>query len=1014
VSQNEEILKKPCELIHPFGPAAELFSEEDHRFPVGNGLRDANRLYVLEKLGMVKDLDWIGIHERAQSIAKRDFLAETERSRKLIGYMNKRIYQLPSPGYYSSRFQLVKFLPVLREPADEYFLPWKGSNCFLNCLFSSNDVFLPKDAELCGSSCLIVNTCNKTGCGKLNDEVKNLLGFSKRLPKDTLVIRQLDEAIKFWSKLSEEEKQETAKRFAIESVCKKIYGFFNKRVADKAKNQCSQLGERNWLFLEGKFVQSKKVAYTSNGNGAPFLFTLPWNYVCDYRHLFEAMHIKQTFDDKDYISALYELKSTKKDCFLTEDELQIAIFFITQINVENPTLKNYIGNIPLPDTNGILRRSQDVVVNLSLWLKDPDDNLKVHEKIPPQTAHALGAKPLKNVILKKCSHRIGYGESFGQHEKLTDRLNGILEGYPPDGILKELVQNADDAEASEIHFIHDTRSLGCEKVAIEDETCEEIQGPALCVYNDRPFTKKDVEGIKKLGIGSKRDTIEMTGKYGIGFNSVYHLTDCPSFLSNDETLVILDPHCRYVLDEDPGKLFKLTTKFRNDCSDTLDGYLADHFNLQGSTMFRFPLRREKNESKISNISHDMDKLIQTFQKEARKSLLFLNHVKKITLSKIHPNGEFEEIYRVETMITPENENKRREMAQKIYEFSDTPTAEIRWEGASYTLTVKENKREVEKWLIQKCIGSVTPTLSTADEKQSEIADGRELGVLPRGGLAALLWPHSSASDKQDAFGGIVYCFLPLPENYTNLPVHVNGHFVLDSTRRRLWTDTDGTGPKCKWNHFMNTCVLPPAYAALILEARNHLCDDEDDNQLSRYHALFPKDLSNTPWETLTTELYRYLGQTRAKVLPLLVPTESENQSSTSILNQAADNSSSTLSEENMDTVDTSAQLEPVHVTCTEWLSADQAYFKSFLKDNLLHLFIRIGVPVLLHAPYLIYEGFKSAGITSHKITPRSVIDFLRLRAFKCKIGNLPKKLETTAVKCIPDLSTLIKYCCKLI
>ena len=1011
VSQNEEILKKPCELIHPFGPAAELFSEEDHRFPVGSGLRDGNRLYVLETLGMVKDLDWIGIHERAQSIAKRDFLAETERSRKLIGYMNKRIYHLPSPGYYSSLFPFLKFLPVLREPACEYFLPWKGSNCFLDCLFRPNDVFLPKDAELCGSSCLIVNTSNKTGCGKLNDEVKNLLGFSSRLPEDKLVIQQLDEAIKFWSKLSEEEKQETAKRFAIESVCKKIYGFFNKRVADKEKNQCSlnELEKRNWLFLQGNFVQSKIVAYTSNGSGAPFLFTLPWNYVCDYRHLFEAMHIKQTFDDEDYISALYELESTKKDCSLTEDELQIAIFFITQINVENPTLKNYIGNIPLPDTKGILRRSQAVVVNLSLWLKDSDNNLKVHEKIPPQTAHALGAKPLKHVILKKLSHRIGYGESFGQYEELTDRLNGILKGYPPDGILKELVQNADDAEASEIHFIHDTRSLGCEKVAIEDETCKEIQGPALCVYNDRPFTDDDLKGIKKLGIGSKGDTIETTGRYGIGFNSVYHLTDCPSFLSNDETLVILDPRRRYVLDEDPGKLFKLTTKLRNDCSDTLDGYLADHFNLQGSTMFRFPLRREKNELNISKKPPpDMEKLIQTFQKEARKSLLFLNHVKKITLSKIHPNGEFEEIYQVETVIVSEDEKKRQDMAQKIRELSGTPTVEIGWERVNYTVTIKENTKEVEKWLIQKCIGSIIT------KKYGEIPDGCKLGLFPRGGLAARLWTHSSSSEKQQAFPGIMYCFLPLPENYTNLPVHVNGHFALDNNRRRLWTDTDGEGERSKWNHFMNTCVLPPAYADLILEARNHLCDDEDDNQLSRYHALFPKILSDTPWETLTTELYRYLGQRRDKVLPMLVPTESENEPGTGILKQVP-GSSFSISEEDPGTMNTSQPPTPVHLTCTGWLSVDQAYFVSAaVEDDFYHLLIRIGVPVLLHAPYLIYTNFISAGITSHEITPESVIDFLR--EFKCRstcrIGNLPKKLETTAVKCVPDLSTLIEYCCE--
>ena len=1015
VSQDGETLKKPSELIHPFGPASELFAREDHRFPMGNGLRDANRLYVLETLGMVKNLDWAGILERAKIVANGGFPPKTELSRKLIKYLNKQIDELPKSAHYHRLLQQIKFLPVETKPQSDYLLPWAGSRCFWTRFRAPNDVFLPNDAKLVGASCFIINTSEKSGCGKLNDDMKNLLGFLSRRPSHTLVIQQLDEAIKFWTKLSDEEKQETKKRLAIESIMQGIYGFVNEGV-EKARDRrfLNELGKRDWLFLQGKFVQSRKVAYTSKGNGVPFLFTLPSEYQKDYGHLLEAMQIKQLFDSKDYIDALYELESTKKGMSLTEDELQVAIFFTTQIDVENPTAKNYIGKIPLPDTKSILHRSEEVVVNLSLWLEDTDDNPKVHEKIPPQTAHALGARSLKSVVLKKCSHRIDYGESFGQQEDLTDRLKGILDGYPDDGILKELVQNADDAQASEIHFIHDTRTLGSENVATDDAS-EEIQGPALCVYNDRPFTKEDLEGIKKLGIGSKRDSLAMTGKYGIGFNSVYHLTDCPSFLSNNDTLAFLDPHCRYFVDDDRGRLFKLKSMNEetwNKLSDTLDGYLADHFNLQGSTVFRFPLRRKENESKISSISPNMEKLLLTFQKEARKSLLFLNHVKKITISKIDPNGKFEEIYQVETVITPENENKRQEMARKICELKDTPTAEIGWEGASYTLTVKENQKEDEVWLIQQCIGSVTATLSTSDGKKCEIPDGRELGALPRGGLAARLWTNSCLPEEQEPLHGIVYCFLPLPEKYTNLPVHVNGNFALDNQRRRLWTDTDGKGEKSKWNDFMNTCVLPPAYAALITEARDHLCNDEGDNQLSRYHALFPKVLSDCPWLTLTTELYRYLGQTRATVLPLLVPTESENELSASTLKQNSNSGLSTLREEDPGTVDTSEQPEPVHVTCTEWLSADQAYFKeSSFEDIFSHLLIRIGVPVLLHAPYLIYESFQSAGIISHEVTSKSVIEFLRLGT-NCKIGNLPKKLETTAIKCVSDLSTLIEYCCE--
>ncbi|XP_028400775.1 sacsin-like [Dendronephthya gigantea] len=590
VSQEGKILSKPSELIHPFGPAADLFSVEDHRFPVGDELREGTRLHVLEKLGMVKDLDWARIYERAQSVAKT---RDPRRCRELIAYINKRIEQLPKPVKYRSVFHQVEFLPVLKKPAGQYLLPWKGSS--VSAFSSSSDAFLPKDAKLVGSSCLIIDTTDESGCGKMNAKVKHFFGFSSRLPEDKFVIQQLDEANKFWSQLNEEERQKVGKRSAIESICLSIYKFFNTRTLKGAANLSflSELRNRKWLFLQGKFVESKKVAYASGGNGAPFLFTLPSNYSKECPNLFDAMKIKRAFDDGDYIFALSEMESMKHGGALTIDELQTAIFFITEINVKNPAVKDYIGKIPLPDTDSILRPSKDVVVNLSLLLEDSGNTLKVHERIPPQRALALGAKSLKNVMLKKYSRPIGYGESFGQHEELTDRLKGILDGYPADGILKELVQNADDAQASEIHFIHDTRLLKCQKVVVEGEMSAEVQGPALCVYNDRPFTDKDLEGIKNLGIGSKRDTPGMTGKYGIGFNSVYHLTDCPSFLSNDDTLVFLDPHSRYFDDDDRGQIFKsMDAEFRDLNSDTLNGYLPGKFNLKGSTMFRFPLRRK--------------------------------------------------------------------------------------------------------------------------------------------------------------------------------------------------------------------------------------------------------------------------------------------------------------------------------------------------------------------------------------------------------------------------------------
>lgn len=44
---------------------------------------------------------------------------------------------------------------------------------------------------------------------------------------------------------------------------------------------------------------------------------------------------------------------------------------------------------------------------------------------------------------------------------------------------------------------------------------------------------------------SKLDKLSATGRFGLGFNSVYHFTDVPSFVSG-EHLVMFDPHTKYV------------------------------------------------------------------------------------------------------------------------------------------------------------------------------------------------------------------------------------------------------------------------------------------------------------------------------------------------------------------------------------------------------------------------------------------------------------------------------------
>lgn len=51
-----------------------------------------------------------------------------------------------------------------------------------------------------------------------------------------------------------------------------------------------------------------------------------------------------------------------------------------------------------------------------------------------------------------------------------------------------------------------------------------IAATALYVYNDAVFTLEDWNGIQEIARSRKREDPLKVGRFGIGFNSVYHIT----------------------------------------------------------------------------------------------------------------------------------------------------------------------------------------------------------------------------------------------------------------------------------------------------------------------------------------------------------------------------------------------------------------------------------------------------------------------------------------------------------
>ena len=108
---------------------------------------------------------------------------------------------------------------------------------------------------------------------------------------------------------------------------------------------------------------------------------------------------------------------------------------------------------------------------------------------------------------------------------LRDRYHS---GFP---IIKELLQNADDAEAR--RFVVDFyESLPGSETA----TNPLLRAPGALILNDGRFSDTDMEGIRTFADSTKSHDSSRVGKFGIGQKAVFHLCDAFVVVANGHSL----------------------------------------------------------------------------------------------------------------------------------------------------------------------------------------------------------------------------------------------------------------------------------------------------------------------------------------------------------------------------------------------------------------------------------------------------------------------------------------------
>ena len=498
------VLRKCSELIDPIASFAKLYDETEKRFPLKE-LTNRHLAYTsLIDLGMMhKKLPYKDVVERTQTVKG---LYNKYRSKALnrIKLLLKTIEfnMKETKGKAKVPLDTIPFLPVLSKPND-YLLAWAGDGHQLMCgkelMVNSVSKKYANESNsiISGSQVIFLNESPEDGCDGISLKCQNLLNI-RNSPTCGEVVCHLKELIQTF------EPQIVTKETKswIDHACQQIYRFLEDKKSDEEIKCIQQLSKFACIWNGKKFLCIHQIAKLWKLDG-PYLHQVPT--MLSLRHnLCHALGIKEDFSIADVENALNQMKQDFGNQPVNENSQQLLKELVSYfLRIKPDEFSDF--KILLPDEKYVLMWSTDLAYNDAPWAPRDRSYRYVNDIIPHVLAKQLHVKPVRAKLLERYDNPSLYfpGVEFGQREELTRRIQNILRDYPFDvTVLKELLQNADDAKATKMYVILDKRTHKTQSIISEE--WGKLQGPALLVWNDSVFSEKDVKGIQELGLGSKR------------------------------------------------------------------------------------------------------------------------------------------------------------------------------------------------------------------------------------------------------------------------------------------------------------------------------------------------------------------------------------------------------------------------------------------------------------------------------------------------------------------------------